>query len=387
MTKRLVSFGMIISGVLASACHAPSSVGATPGSSSTRPIGPRVSTTELPAASWLATSKPLDWSTPAVGQVHTLMPTPQTVAWGWYDAAGTPVLHVNSGDDVIVRALSTCSPMSLKNAGLDTNRIEKLAKDIYAARATIKPGPGGHILTGPIYVEGADSGDVLEVRFKSIRPAIDYACNSFGPRSGWLPEDFPGQSKSRIIELDTINNLGHFSDGIVIPLHPFFGSVGVAPPASYGRLNSAPPGIHAGNLDNKELVAGTALFIPVWAKGALLNIGDGHAGQGNGEVDITAMETSLTGRLQLIVHKNMHLQWPRAETPTHYIAMGTDSALVKATKTAVREAIQLLVDMKGMKREDAYQLVSVSSDVDVTQLVDGTVGVHVMIPKRIFVQR
>jgi acetamidase/formamidase len=272
-------------------------------------------------------------------------------------------------------------------AGLDSNRIEKLARDVYAARAQIKPGPGGHILTGPIYVTGADSGDVLEVRFKSIRPAIDYACNSFSSRSGFLPEDFPGQAKTRIIELDTVRMLGKFADGITIPLHPFFGSVGVAPPPSFGRVNSAPPGIHAGNLDNKELVEGTSLFIPVWTKGALLNVGDGHAGQGNGEVDITAMETSLTGRLQLIVHKNMHLAWPRGETPTHYIAMGTDSALVKATKTAVREAIQLLVDVKGMKRDDSYQLVSVSSDVDITQLVDGTVGVHVMIPKRIFTPR
>jgi acetamidase/formamidase len=384
MTTRLLSFGMMMGGVLAAACHTPSSV-ATAGSGSMTSAGPRVSDTELPAATWLATAKPLDWSTPVAAKVHTLMPTPKTVAWGWYDAAGTPVLRVNSGDDVILRALSTCNPNSLIRAGLDSNRIEKEARDIYAARNEIKRGPGGHILTGPIYVEGADSGDVLEVRFKSVRPAIDYACNSFGPRSGFLPEDFPGTSRTRIIELDTVHNLGKFSDGVVIPLHPFFGSVGVAPPASMGRMHSAPPGIHAGNLDNKELVAGTALFIPVWTKGALLNVGDGHAGQGNGEVDITAMETSLIGRLQLIVHKNMHLAWPRAETPTHYIAMGTDSSLVKATKTAVREAIQLLVDMKGMKREDAYQLVSVSSDVDITQLVDGTVGVHVMIPKRIFV--
>jgi acetamidase/formamidase len=375
----------ILGGVMAAACHTPPSINSPAGSAPMSGNGPRVSATELPASSWLATAKPLDWSTPRPATVHTLMPTPQTVAWGWYDAAGTPVLHVNSGDDVIVRALSTCSPTSLVRAGLDSSRVEKEARAIYAARSSMRTGPGGHILTGPIYVEGADSGDVLEVRFKSIRPAIDYACNSFGPRSGFLPEDFPGTSKSRIIELDTVNNLGKFSDGIVIPLHPFFGSVGVAPPASHGRVNSAPPGIHAGNLDNKELVAGTALFIPVWTNGALLNVGDGHAGQGNGEVDITAMETSLTGRLQLIVHKDMHLTWPRAETPTHYIAMGTDSALVKATKTAVREAIQLLVDMKGMKREDAYQLVSVSSDVDITQLVDGTVGVHVMIPKRIFV--
>src|SRR6185312_2447119 len=208
--------------------------------------------------------------------------------------------------------------------------------------------------------------------------------NSFGGTSGFLPEDFPNTRRTKIIELDTIRMLGHFGPSITIPLHPFFGSVGVAPPASMGRMSSAPPGIYAGNLDNKELVEGTSLFIPVWAKGALLNIGDGHAGQGNGEVDITAMETSLRGDLQLVVHKNMHLTWPRAETPTHYIAMGVDKDLTQATKLAVRQAIDLLVQVKGMSREDAYQLVSVSSDVDVTQLVDGTVGVHVMIPKSIF---
>lgn len=373
MTKR--GLLVVMSGALALGCHASFSV------------GPSAVAPNAPAASWLEASKPLDWSTPSVGKTYTLLPTPKTVAWGWYDAAGAPVLHVNSGDEVVVRALSTCAPTSLTRAGLDSNRVEQLAKDVYAARNDIKPGPGGHILTGPIYVEGADSGDVLEVRFKSIRPAIDYACNSYSNRSGFLPEDFPQGGKTRIIELDTVHMLGKFSDGVVIPLHPFFGSVGVAPPKSFGRLNSAPPGIHAGNLDNKELVEGTSLFIPVWAKGALLNIGDGHAGQGNGEVDITAMETSLTGRLQLVLHKNMHLDWPRGETPTHYIAMGTDSALVKATKTAVREAIKFLQTEKGMTQGDAYQLVSVSSDVDITQLVDGTVGVHVMIPKRIFVRK
>ena len=329
-------------------------------------------------------ARPMTWAAPAPGRTHVLMPTPQTVAWGWYDAAGAPVLHVASGDEVVVRALSTCSPMSLRRAGLDSARVEKLAYDIYSARPTMKTGPGGHILTGPIYVEGADSGDVLEVRFRSIKPAIDYACNSFSSRSGFLPEDFPGVQRTKIIELDTVRMLGHFGDGITLPLHPFFGSVGVAPPASMGRINSAPPGIHAGNLDNKELVAGSTLYIPVWTKGALLEIGDGHAGQGNGEVDITALETSLVGDLQLVVRKDMHLSWPRAETPTHYIAMGIDKDLVQATKLAVRQAIELLVQVKGMTREDAYQLVSVAGDVDVTQLVDGTVGVHVMIPKAIF---
>lgn len=338
--------------------------------------------TQSPVATGAAPA--LSWPGPATGRSYTLNPTPKTVAWGWYDFAGAPVLRVSSGDEVTVRALSTCSPKLLVSAGLDSNRVEQLAKDIYAARPTMQTGPGGHILTGPIYVEGADSGDVLEVRFKSIKPAINYACNSFGPRSGFLPEDFPGTARSKIIELDTVRMLGHFGPGITIPLHPFFGSVGVAPPSSMGRVNSAPPGIHAGNLDNKELVAGTTLYIPVWTKGALLEVGDGHAGQGNGEVDITAMETSLTGRLQLVVRKDMHLHWPRAETPTHYIAMGMDKDLTQATKLAVRQAIDLLVQVKGLSREDAYQLVSVAADVDVTQLVDGPVGVHVMIPKAIF---
>ena len=180
--------------------------------------------------------------------------------------------------------------------------------------------------------------------------------------------------------------VARFADGIEIPLHPFFGSIGVAPPDSMGRVSSAPPGIFAGNMDNKELVAGTTLFIPVWAPGALLEIGDGHAGQGNGEVDITALETSLVGTFQLIVRHDMHLSWPRAETPTHIITMGMDTSLVVATKIAVRQAIDYLVTVRHLTREDAYQLVSVSSDVDITQLVDGARGVHVMIPKAIFVR-
>jgi acetamidase/formamidase len=366
----------IIGGVWAVGCRTPSSVGTSAGAP----------TTASPMTDNALAAR-MTWPAPAPGRTFNLMPTPKTVAWGWYDAAGEPVLRVGSGDELIVRALSTCSPASLVRAGLDSSRVEPLANAIYAARPTMKTGPGGHILTGPIYVEGADSGDVLEVRFKSITPAINYACNSFGPRSGFLREDFPGTSRSKIIELDTVRMLGHFSNSITIPLHPFFGSVGVAPPASAGRVNSAPPGIHAGNLDNKELVAGSTLYIPVWTKGALLEIGDGHAGQGNGEVDITAMETSLIGHLQLVVRKDMHLAWPRGETSTHYIAMGVDSSLMQATKIAIRQAIDLLVQVKGMSREDAYQLVSVAGDVDVTQLVDGPYGVHVMIPKSIFVGR
>jgi acetamidase/formamidase len=314
-------------------------------------------------------------------RVHTLMPSPTTVAFGYYDAAAAPVLRVQSGDEVIVGTMITSSPNRLEQVGVKPNDVQASLRAIYDS--VKNRGPGGHILTGPIFVEGADSGDVLEVRIETIDLAIPYAYNGFGPKRGWLPEDFD-YGRTKIIPLDKAKNVAHFAPNIEIPLRPFFGSIGVAPPASMGRINSGPPGIHAGNLDNKELVAGTTLYIPVWVKGALLEVGDGHAGQGNGEVDITAMETSLISRMQLVVRKDMHLTWPRGETPTHYIAMGTDSALVKATKTAVRQAIELLMQVKGMTREDAYQLVSVSSDVDITQLVDGTVGVHVMIPKAIF---
>jgi len=175
-----------------------------------------------------------------------------------------------------------------------------------------------------------------------------------------------------------------FAPGILIPLRPFFASMGVAPPPSAGRISSNPPSIHAGNLDNKELVAGTTLFIPVHAPGALFEVGDGHAAQGDGEVDQTAVETSLRGRLQLIVRKGVTLAWPRAETPTHYISMGTDVDLTKATKIAIQEMIDFLAATKGLDKHSAYQLASIAADVAITQLVDGNVGVHVKIPKSIF---
>jgi len=316
-----------------------------------------------------------------MSRVHRLMPSPSTVAWGYYDAAAAPVLRVNSGDVVEVGTLLTSSPTRLEGAGVKPADVEASLRAIYDSIKT--HGPGGHILTGPIYVEGADSGDVLEVRIESIQLAIPYAYNGFGPRSGFIPEDFP-YPKMKIIPLDAKRMVADFAPGVSIPLKPFFGSMGVAPPPSRGRVSSAPPDIHAGNLDNKHLVAGTTLFIPVHVKGALFEVGDGHAGQGNGEVDITALETSLRGRLRLTVRKDMHLTWPRAETPTHWIAMGMDKDLVVATKTAVREAVDFISKERGLSRDDAYMLTSVACDVEVTQLVDGNVGVHVMIPKSIF---
>ncbi len=313
---------------------------------------------------------------------YQLKPTPKTVAWGYYDASTPPVLRIKSGDTVEVQTLITSSPTRLEGAGVKPEDVEQSLRDIY--KEVTNKGPGGHILTGPIFIEGAEPGDVLEVRIKSIKLAIPYAYNAFSPGRGFLPEDFP-YAKMRIIPLDEARMVAHFADGIEIPLHPFFGSIGVAPPEVSGRISSAPPWIHAGNLDNKELVAGTTLFIPVHARGALFLAGDGHAGQGNGEVDITAMETSLIGTFQLIVRKDMHLKWPRAETPTHYITMGLHEDLNEATKAALREMIDFLVTVKHLTRDDAYQLSSVAADLDIRQLVDGNKGVHAMIPKAIFV--
>jgi len=175
-----------------------------------------------------------------------------------------------------------------------------------------------------------------------------------------------------------------FKPGIVVPLKPFFGSMGVAPARELGRVSSNPPGKHAGNLDNRELVAGSTLYIPVFVPGALFELGDGHAAQGDGEVDQTAIETSLRGRLQLTVRKGMKLTWPRAETATDYITMGTDEDLAKATRTAIQEMIDFLVDTREMDRMTAYQLTSIAGNVAITQLVDGKVGVHVKMPKEIF---
>jgi acetamidase/formamidase len=318
---------------------------------------------------------------PVAPATHVLEATPGTVAWGHYDARTSPVLRIKPGDAVKVHTLITSSPARLERAGVEPGKVERALRDIH--EQVKDKGPGGHILTGPIFVEGAEPGDALEVRIESVELAIPYAYNAFGPRSGAIPEDFP-RSRMRIIPLDTEKRIARFAEGVEVPLRPFFGSMGVAPPLASGRVNSAPPGVHAGNLDNKELIAGTTLLIPVHIAGALFQVGDGHAGQGDGEVDITALETSLTGTLRFFVRKGARLKWPRAETPTHFIAMGLDKDLDEAMKIAVREAVDLIASEKKLGRDDAYMLCSVAVDFRVTQVVDGTKGVHAMIPKSIF---
>jgi acetamidase/formamidase len=309
--------------------------------------------------------------------VHHLSATPHTVAYGYYSAAATPVLRVVSGDTVEVETLLTNTPRGLERAGLPAAEVQQSLRNV--VDSVTDRGPGGHILTGPIYVTGADSGDVLEVRILDAHLAIPYAYNGCG---GFLRENC-GDPRTRIIRLDTTRMVASLGDGIVIPLHPFFGSMGVAPPRDSGRVSSNPPSIHGGNMDNKELVAGTTLYLPVWTAGALLEIGDGHAAQGDGEVDQTAIETSLTGRFQLIVRKDMHLAWPMAETPTDYITMGMDKDLTRATQICVQQMVDFLMRKKNLPRVEAYRLASIAANLRITELVDGNVGVHMMISKKV----
>ena len=315
-------------------------------------------------------------------KVHRLEATPTTVAYGHYWAEMKPALTIDSGDIIDVDTMLTNSPDRLEKSGVP-------AKDIQASlRAIVEQvkdrGPGGHILTGPVFVTGAEPGDALEVKVLSIDLPIAYGYNGC---SGYVRENCePGRGQT-IIQLDRKNMTATFLPGVVIPLRPFFGSMGVAPAAEVGRVSSNPPSTHAGNLDLKDLVAGTTLFIPVHVRGALFEVGDGHAAQGDGEVDQTAIETSLRGKLQLTVRKGMKLTWPRAETSTHFISIGTDVDLRIATRVAIQEMVDFLASTKKMDKHQAYQLTSLAGDVAITQLVDGTMGVHVKMPKSIFKAR
>jgi acetamidase/formamidase len=326
-------------------------------------------------------------ASPATAATYDLPATPATVAWGHYQAGTKPALTIKSGDTVVMHTLLTNSPAGLERAGVAPGDIEPALRAAYAGVPAADRGPGGHILTGPIAIEGAEPGDTLEVRIDKVELAIPFSYNSFRYGAGFLTDDFP-YARTKIVPLDKKAMLGRFGPGIDVPLRPFFGSMGVAPPESFGRYDSAPPTINGGNMDDKALVAGTTLFLPVHAKGALFQAGDGHAAQGNGEVDITALETSLTGTFTFILHKKdsggEKLDYPRAETPTHYIAMGFDDDLSNATRKALRNAVEFLVAAKGMTRDDAYMLLSVAGDVEITELVDRNKGVHVMIPKGLF---
>lgn len=315
----------------------------------------------------------------AAQQTHELQLTPDNVHWGYYDASVEPVLRIRSGDTVRAETLSSSGVARLKQAGASEAEIPRRLLDV--ENAITERGPGAHPLTGPIYVEGAEAGDMLEVRILGYEFLHPFGRVSFSVRGGTLPDEFPYEG-IRLVRFDPAAGTAEFRPGIVLPLAPFFGSIGVAP--GRRRISSSPPGSHTGNLDNKELVAGSTLYLPVHVPGALLSMGDGHALQGDGEVTGSALETSLRGTVQIILHKGKRLLWPRAETPTHFIAMGLHPDLNEAARLATREMIRFLVSEKGLSRDEAYMLCSLAADLRVTQLVDGTKGIHAMLPKSIF---
>ena len=312
---------------------------------------------------------------------HELRLTPEHVHWGYYDSRLAPVLRVASGDRVRVETMVAGGLQRLRLAGVTEAAIPESLK-LVEQRVTER-GPGAHPMTGPIYIDGAQPGDALEIRIVAIEFLHNFGVNAFSPGGGVLPDEFP-YAGLKLMRWPAGADRVEFAPGVTLPLAPFFGSIGVAPPPLVGRISSRPPGWHGGNLDNKDLVAGSILYLPVHVPGALLSIGDGHARQGDGEVTGTALETSLRGTFELRLRKGQRLRWPRAETPTHYIAMGLNEDLDEATRLAVREMVDFLVAEKKMSRDDAYMLCSLAADLHVTQAVDATKGVHASLAKSFF---
>jgi acetamidase/formamidase len=305
---------------------------------------------------------------------HHLASSPDTCHWGFFDARIPPVLTVRSGDEVTVETV-TGGPEHLPPA--DRFHIPPELRDIHARSERMVP---GHILTGPVAVEGAEPGDVLEVRILDVKLRQDWGYNLIRPLAGTLPDDF---HETRIVNipLDASRNVGTMPWGVELPLAPFFGVMGVAPPPAWGRITSLIPRAMGGNLDNKELVPGATLYLPVFVPGAMFSCGDGHGVQGDGEVCITAIETALEGCFALIVRKDLHFRYPRAETPTHYMTMAMDPDLDQCVVRALRDMIVLLGEVRGLSREDAYMLCSLAADLRVTQTVNGAKGIHCMIAK------
>jgi acetamidase/formamidase len=314
-------------------------------------------------------------------RTHDLPLAPDHVHWGYYDARLPPALRVASGDRVRVETMVAGGLQRLRLAGVAEAEIPESLKVV--ERLVTERGPGAHPMSGPIFVEGAEPGDTLEIRIVAIEFLHPFGVNAFSPGGGVLPDDFP-YAQLKLLRWRPGADRLEFAPGIMLPLAPFFGSIGVAPPPLVGRISSRPPGWHGGNLDNKDLVAGSVLYLPVHVSGALLSIGDGHAMQGDGEVTGTALETSLRGTFELRLRKGARLRWPRAETPTHYIAMGLNEDLDEAARLATREMVEFLVAEKGLTRDAAYMLCSLAADLHVTQAVDATKGVHATIAKAFF---
>lgn len=307
---------------------------------------------------------------------HRLDAGPNTVHWGYFDASLEPLITVDPGDVVVISTVSG-SPAQMPAAGSGLAVPAALAAIHQAVPQKLN---GPHILTGPVAVRGARPGQVLEIRIRSIALNYDWGYNVIRPLAGALPDDFE-QARLIHIPLDRTRMVGRLPFGLELPLKPFFGIMGVAPPPAWGPVASPPPRRNGGNMDNKELVAGTTLYLPIHVDGALFSVGDGHGVQGDGEVCVTAIETGLVGTFELHLRSDMALEWPLAETPTHVITMAFDPDLDDASVIALREMIKLICARTGLSREDAYTLCSLAADLRVTQVVNGAKGIHVMLDK------
>ena len=314
---------------------------------------------------------------------------PETVHWGYLWSAAEPVLRVEPGATVTIDTVSHEGLLAdqgdpvgfFKRFGIPKAEVLADAVAIYAK--VQHSGAGPHIVSAPIYVEGAEPGDVLAVHVLAAEPRVPYGVNSARMGKGTLPAEFT-LNRSLVIPFDMEARVARFTPGIAIPLKPFFGIMATGPALTLGKLNSVPPGPFGGNIDLNELTAGSTLYLPVHVPGALFMTGDGHAAQGDGEVNLTAIETSLTGTFRLELLKRKFWSLPRAETATHWITMGLHETLDEAMRIAVRETIKFLGEVHGLDPADAYALASVAIDFEVTQNVDGVKGIHAMIPKAIF---
>lgn len=305
----------------------------------------------------------------------TLQSSPETCHWGYFEASRPPALTIQSGEEVIINTVSG-APNCLPPEGFH------VPPELYDIHKAGPPPMPGHILTGPVAVEGAMPGDVLKVEILDVALRQDWGYNFIRPLAGTLPQDFPETYHSNI-PLDAERGVARLPWGLELPLAPFFGVMAVAPPPEWGRIATIEPRKHGGNLDNKELGAGSTLYLPVFNEGALFSCGDGHGAQGDGEVCVTAIETALQGRFRLAVLKDRALSYPQAETPTHVITMGMAPDLDRCVEMALREMITLVSARAGISREDAYVLCSLAGDLRITQTVNREKGVHMMMAKEL----
>lgn len=302
---------------------------------------------------------------------HLLSSSPETIHWGHFDASIAPRLTVASGDEVIIDTVSG----GREDWSDDISHLDPVHRRIIE---TMEPIEGPHILTGPVAIRGAEAGDTLEVKIKKIELTADWGYNLVRINRGTLPEEFT-QDHQRTLPIDRQAMVCRLPWGVDVPLRPFFGILAVAPAPERGRVSSIPPAEFGGNIDNKEFVAGSSVFLPVFVPGANFSTGDGHAVQGDGEMDVTALETCMKGTFELIVHKGPPLNFPRAITPAHYITMGCNPDLDAAAQQASHNMLNWLEELKGWKREEAYVFCSFACDLHITQGVNRSKGVHAMV--------